>query len=193
MTTPSVSILIATHDKPQALGACLRSLQIQKFDDFEAIVVHEQSPKMWESARVLNELKDNRFRFLSYPEDVNDFGITAKVWALEKSSGGIIAHVNGDCYYTPVYLERMVEPIASGRADFTYCDWVTHHNAYRVLEAFPRLGRIDSGGWLCRRDVVEATPWPSEQRKDCGDGWYVEQLAVGRRLEKVDGVLWVHN
>jgi hypothetical protein len=190
---PVVSIIVATHDKPDALSICLTSLKLQTYGDFECIVVHEPSERMRDSARVVDRLEDARFTFRPYSEDVNDFGVTVKVWALQFTKGSIIAHVNGDCYYTPVYLERMVAPILSGHAAFAYCDWVSHHIGYEVLNAEPRQNAIDSAGWLCRRDVVERTPWPQEQRRGpAPDGWYVVQLVKSATPIKVPGVLWVH-
>lgn len=197
MSSSAVSLVVSVHDEPTELGICLRSLQLQTFKNFECIVVHEFSKRMWESNAVVVGLKDDRFKFYSYPgdKDVNDYGVTAKVWGTENyATGTVIGHINGDCYYTPVYLERMAQPILDGAADFTYCDWVSHKNSYmKVFDCEPRQCLIDSAGWLCRASVVHKTPWPEEMRRcACPDGWYVEQLTAGRRSEKVPGVLWVH-
>lgn len=193
MKSPLLSIIVATHDKPMALSICLQSLALQTFRDFECIVVHEPSDYIHEAQNVVDALDDTRFRFCRYPEVVNDFGIQVKVWALEFAKGYAIAHVNGDCYYTPVYLERMMKPIIDGQAGFTYCDWVSHKVGYRVLDAEPVQCRIDSAGWVCRADIVHRTPWPVDKRSGpAPDGWYVEQLTAQCRSEKVPGVLWVH-
>lgn len=193
MTNPAVSIIVATHDRPWELVVTLASLKVQTFHDFEVIVVHEPSTyHNVEQARQTTLGFGEQFRFEAYPERMNDWGNTAKHWAAKThATGSMVGLINGDDYYCPLYLQIMSWPIRDGRADFTYCDFVTHNTRFQdVYRTKPEPAWIDGGGWLCKREIVADTEWNKEGSSP--DGTFAEAIAKQSRVEKVPGVLWMH-
>lgn len=194
---PYVSMIVATHERPDVLRVTLASLAVQQFKSFEVLVVHEPTERqdlVSEAKRVTLSFGE-RFRFLRAPERWNDFGNTAKWWATEvHARGNVIGHANGDNYYCPTYLSLMVSPFLDDVADFTYCNYVTHYLGYRGYSTAPTRGHIDGTGWLCRKDIVLSEKFePDPDGKSHADSWFAERIAKKSRVAKLEAVLWMHN
>lgn len=189
---PVVSLVISAFQRPLELDALLSCLRVQRLTDWEAIVVHE-TPSL-EIRSIVEAFDDPRIRYFEYPTRVQDWGNTCKEWGTSKAMGTFIGHSNDDNYYAPTYFEWLVHALEVADADFAFCDMVQSHLGYRTLETEPVVAGIDGGGWICRRQIVQATPWPLDKRDSLADGKFVEALVARcRNIVKVPAVLFVHN
>lgn len=195
LLSPTFSWTVATHEQGDRLLACLASMKAQLFQDFEVIVMHEPSPRIDEARRIVERLEDPRFNFVAYPHRMEDWGNTVKDYGTRHyAKGRFVGHSNGDNYFCPKYLSYMLVPLVQDEADFVYCDHTSHHFGYGVRPNTDPLGRwkMDGSGWICRREIVEATSF-FDKEMEYADGVYAECLAKKCRLKKIERVLWTHN
>lgn len=191
---PRVGIAIASYlrdDRRQlaALRCLLASLEAQTYPHWRAVVVHD-GPLGSERP---DWLRSGRFEFRETPVRAGQFGHPHRQPAAASLADcPIVGFSNGDNYYAPVFLEALVHEIAARKADLAYCDMVHSHQLWKPVTTKPTRGKIDVGGFLVRRSLVEQTPWTDYTFS--GDGRYVEALVRKcRRVAKVPGCLFVHN
>lgn len=185
-------MVIATWNRPLHLDALLRSLLVQTMPNWEAIVVSE--PGTADTFEGWNHCADKRIRFMVHPKRMNDWGNTAKEWGSKFANGDFIVQTNDDNYYVPTFFEQMIVKADATGADFIYCNMIHNYTGYKFLDCEPVPGRIDGGGWMARRELVNGTPWPDPKPKAMPDGVYAQMLATkATKVFKHDGVLFVHN
>ncbi len=144
---PRVSVLVPSYGHARFLPACLSSLQGQTFEDWEAVVLDDQSPD--DSLEVARRFAadDPRFTVGLNPRNLGTYGSLAR--ALGLATGGLIAVLNSDDVWHPEKLWRQVSLLdRQGDAPLVYA-----------------LGRqIDEEGRDLPADVH--TDWPSGERHD---------------------------
>jgi len=107
---PSVSIIVGTCERPDALRRCLESLQLIRYGGkFEIIVVDNRpaSPVAAEVAAVVASFP--RVRLLAEARPGSSYARNAGIAA---ASGEIIAMTDDDMVVAPEWLDRLVEPFA---------------------------------------------------------------------------------
>jgi hypothetical protein len=185
-------MIVAAYNRPQSIMATLYCLLIQSLPDFEIIVVHD-GPGPQVRAAVCG-IPDARIVYMETPARNNDWGNSSKEFGSQLARGKFIGHSNDDNYYTPIYLESMVNAMVTTGAEFAYSNMVHSHHRYAAFETSPSAGWIDGGGWLCKAEVVRSTPWPEPRSDAYADGRYVEALVARcKGVVKVPGFLFVHN
>jgi len=60
---PTVSVLIGTRNRPRALAACIASIQVQGFEDFEVVVLDDHSDRV-DLAETVRAANDGRIRLI---------------------------------------------------------------------------------------------------------------------------------
>jgi glycosyltransferase involved in cell wall biosynthesis len=112
-----ISVVIATHRRPQLLRCALRSLAEQTFSDFEVVVVNDGGPSVradlapWRNllALTLVELPESRG-----PARARNIGI-------ERAAGEHIAFLDDDDIFLPRHLAAADRALRGTGADFVYC------------------------------------------------------------------------
>ena len=67
MNKPKISIITATHYRPDLLARCIKSVQSQTMTDYEHIIFSDHCPK---AAQVYEYFKDDkRIRFFENPKE----------------------------------------------------------------------------------------------------------------------------
>lgn len=190
---PLVSMVVAAYEQPRDLITTLHCFLVQTLQDFEVLVVHD-GPGPAALREAVLALGDRRITYHETPVRNNDWGNSSKEYGSNLARGRYIGHSNDDNYYAPVYFEALVAAIERDGADFAYCNMVHSQHGYAAFDTAPYHGRIDGGGWLCRAEVVKATPWPEPKSNGYADGLYVEALVRHcHRVTKVPAFLFVHN
>lgn len=186
-----VSFIVSAFNRPQALVTCLYSLRIQTFGDFEVIVADNSEGDL--NAAVVRSLDDSRFRFLR--AGTRDCYESSNL-AARDARGEYLCFPSDDGYYCPRFLELMFR---NGDADLIYCDCIWDGRGYGPgeecihLVAEPRLGKIDKGGFLLRREKFTAFNGPAGVDR-AADGQLVEEvIRNGATHQKVNICGWVHN
>ncbi|WP_156678801.1 glycosyltransferase family 2 protein [Sphingomonas profundi] len=116
---PAVSVIVPAYGLAHLVGETLRSLQAQRFQDWEAIVVDDGAPDDVEGA--LRPFRtDSRIRLLQ----TDNRGVaTARNRAIGHARAPLIALLDGDDLYEPDYLDTMVAAIDhDARLGFVSCD-----------------------------------------------------------------------
>lgn len=98
---PRVSVIIPTHNRPALLAESLASLREQTMTDWEAIVVDDAS-----SPPVTIEEMDQRIRVLHHSDSQG--GAAAKNTGINNANGEILAFLDDDDLYAPIYLEKAI-------------------------------------------------------------------------------------
>ena len=183
------SFIVSAYDRPRHLACLLRSLQLQTESSFEVIVTdNARLPNMASlNEQAVEEIADTRFHYsrTHLPDCYQSANQGAQL-----ACGEYLCFPSDDNYYVPRFLETMLQ----SAADLIYCDCIYdgYGVEYAPMNVAPKLGEIDKGGFLIRREKFpgfrEALPGSP------ADGWLVEQLVRdGATHAKAPGYLWVHN
>jgi glycosyltransferase involved in cell wall biosynthesis len=112
---PTVSVLIVTRDRKRFLGACLASLRIQTYTDFETILVDDGSVDGTE------ELADGATVFVKTPP----LGVgQARNTAIDLATGKYLYILDSDDLLTPEALALSVRVIERTGADLVFSDLI---------------------------------------------------------------------
>lgn len=133
MSAPTVSVIIANHNRADLLDEAISSVAAQTYRDFELIVFDDGSRD--HSLDVIASHKERmpkKLRQFSHGEGVNRGIVSTYREAISLSQGKYIAFLENDDQWSPGYLERKVE----------------------ILDSYPEVGvvfspyRVLSDGWF---------------------------------------------
>lgn len=106
---PRVAVIVPAYGVAHLVGEALESLQAQTMPDWECIVIDDGAPDDVAGA-VAPFLSDPRIRFLS----TSNHGVSAaRNRAVRETSAPLIALLDGDDLFLPVYLETMCDLLES--------------------------------------------------------------------------------
>ncbi|MFH9890938.1 glycosyltransferase family 2 protein [Streptomyces luteogriseus] len=110
LVPPSVSVIVATHDRPGMLRECLDSLLRAEYRDFEVIVV-DNAPADDTAERLVREAYAGRVRYVREPlaglAHAHNRGLAA-------ARGEIAAFTDDDTLVDPGWLAALAEGFARG-------------------------------------------------------------------------------
>jgi glycosyltransferase involved in cell wall biosynthesis len=137
-----VSVVIPTYNRARDLRRALASVVAQSRQDWEIIVIDNQSED--DTARVVEEFREARMKFLS----VRNHGVIAmsRNRGVSAAAGEYVAFLDSDDWWLPRKLELCVSALDRG-GDVVYHDLYLARNA----SAGPRLRR--AGTWPLRSPV----------------------------------------
>lgn len=194
---PHVTIVVASYmneerrNRLPMLRCLLYSLLSQTYTKWNAVVVHDGPLDAEIQAAVTRDLPD-KISLVTTPRKIGHFGHKyRRRYALE-GPNDVVGFTNDDNYYAPTYLEWCLSIMTTQKIPFVYCDMIHSHKLWKPLNTLPQRGRLDLGGFLVRRSLVEATPW--DDFSFSGDGKYINALvARAKKTAKVAATLFVHN
>lgn len=94
--TPQVSVIVATHNRPDFLLRCLLAIHRQTFENFECIVVGDNCDYSEAVVKIIQE-KDKRFKYYKFVgERPTNEGAVAKNIGLSLAKGQFIAYCDDD-------------------------------------------------------------------------------------------------
>ena len=103
---PLISILIATHNRPDMLRECLTALSLQTFGDFEVWVVNDGGSPV---SQVVGEFRVLDLHTIEGTENRGPGGTRNQ--ALKRAHGEYIALCDDDDLFCPTHLARLIEKI----------------------------------------------------------------------------------
>lgn len=166
-----VTAVITAHGNTRQLNAFMDQMMLQTYQPLEKLVFVSgvnivDHPNMY--------LCPNR----------NDWGHEKRSIGLHLAHGEYVGFFNADDKYDPTYIETLVE-YAKG-ADLVYCDFYSHlFNG--VVKSAPKLQKITSGNFLCKRELAQKVGY--NHRVYEADGLFIQDLikagATHRRVPKV--------
>ena len=108
---PTVSVVVCTHERPDALAKCLRSLLAADYPAIDVIVV-DNAPRTPDGRRVVEACGDARVRYICEPIP----GLsTARNRGIGEATGEIVAFTDDDVEVDPSWIRELVRGFA--RAD----------------------------------------------------------------------------
>jgi glycosyltransferase involved in cell wall biosynthesis len=174
--TPTVSVIVATYNRPDVLAAAIRSVLAQDFADWELIVVGDHCGDA--TGRVVLGFADPRIRYLNLDANHGDQSGPNNA-GMAHARGRHIAFLNHDDLWFPDHLGGALEHLETTGADVVIArsalvlppnavpgegsDWRV------VLQGLGRRGRYDpvqsfgcaSALLLKREAAARAGPWRS--------------------------------
>jgi glycosyltransferase involved in cell wall biosynthesis len=110
---PLVSVVIPARDRRDVLPRALRSLQAQRFGDWEAVVVDDGSADG--TAEAARTFADVRVRVIRH--EAGRGPAAARNTGIRATGGRIVAFLDSDDEWRPEKLQRQVEAFASAPAE----------------------------------------------------------------------------
>ncbi len=125
-TSPTVSAIITTYNRPDLLPRAIDSVINQTFDDLECIVVDDCSPND-ETTEVVKTIDDDRVRYIRHDE--NRGVSAARNTGIEHARGKYIAFLDDDDEWLPSKLNKQVNLFENLSAEYgiVYC-WMNYHS-----------------------------------------------------------------
>ena len=119
MKYPLVTIVLPTYNRAAVLPYALQSVVNQTYENWELIVVDDNSSDSTPS--VFRDIEDGRVKYfrnennLKLPRSLNR--------GFENSKGKLLTWTSDDNIYAPNSLERMVHHLVKNESDFVYADY----------------------------------------------------------------------
>jgi glycosyltransferase involved in cell wall biosynthesis len=125
-SSPSVSVITATRNRPDVLKQALLSIKAQTFQDFEVLVVDDGSdPHVHEQYVAIWRELDDRFllRCSRSPGTPGSDPGTGRNFGISLSKSEFIAFLDHDDFWlTPDYLEVALQALRAKNADYFFSD-----------------------------------------------------------------------
>jgi hypothetical protein len=182
--------VICAADRAKRLPVLVWSLIAQTHTDWELLIL-DQSANGCVAYHVRDLRTDARVRVRVVPKR-GDWGYSEKaIAARDMATGEALLFPQDDAYYVPIALEAMSGEIALG-ADLALCGWLYPLFGYAPMPPNPRVGHVDVGGFMVRRETFLAHGWPDDSHE--ADGKLVERLvASGVRVATCPEILYAAN
>lgn len=102
---PKVSVVISTYNRCNRLSKAIESVRKQTFQDFEIVVVDDNSKDG--TAEIIKGFEDHR---IVYVKRSSNFGTDTKPknQGIEKARGEYVAFLDDDCIFRPDHLQALV-------------------------------------------------------------------------------------
>jgi glycosyltransferase involved in cell wall biosynthesis len=162
MNRPLVSVITPTWQRHRGLThLCIPSVQAQTYEHVEQVIVSD-GPDPFLGPR-LEHIDGVRYAELAVHHDPPDWGVAARLHALELAKGDLIAYLDDDNAYRPDHLQRLVEAFETNPAvEFAYSRMERHWGGGATDEvgvAPPTYGRIDTSLLMHRPGLLEVATW----------------------------------
>jgi hypothetical protein len=171
--TPTVSILLPTHDREDVIGFAIRSVLAQTRDDWELLIAGDGCTDG--TAAVVASFDDPRIRWYDLRK-APGFGYANRNRVLADARGELVAFMAHDDLWLPDHLERMVPLFDDPAVAWAHSRpaWVSRHGLVVPLPvdlrrpaqreyAFAESNTIPAACVVYRRSVGEAVGgWPED-------------------------------
>jgi len=143
MTTPTISVIVPTHNRPERVRKAVQSVLAQTFQDLEVIVVDDGMERRADAA--LQEIHDARVMYLQH--DKNKGAAAARNTGIRAARAPYIAFLDDDDEWFPEKLEKQYAVFRQreGRIDFVFCAVEIYYEdtAQRTQQRFSKTGEYN--------------------------------------------------
>lgn len=113
---PLVSVILVTRDRAPILAEAIQSLREQSYPDWELLVCDDGSTDR--TADLLREIGDRRIRHLQF---ARAGAAAARNGGLRLAQGELIAYLDPETLWSPLFLARMVQALQASPAHALAC------------------------------------------------------------------------
>ncbi len=145
MTQPKVSVVITVYNLESCILDCMRSVQKQTYQDFEVILVDDGSRDS--SVSVIRDfIRENGLQGWTLIPKENGGASSSRNAGIDAAAGEFITFMDGDDWFEPDCLEKMVALAEEDQADLV----VVSHQVYDLSQQkiTRKLCRPDNRGSL---------------------------------------------
>lgn len=171
---PSVTVVVATYDHPEALRLAIASVLNQSFRDWELLILGDACRE--ETASVVASFDDPRLRYLNLARNYGEQSGPNNV-GVARARGRYIAFLNHDDLWFPDHLQASIDWLEATGAELVFPLSAVIEPASReelvrfqwraYLHGFGRHGRYDpiltfapASSWVLRRETAARVgPW----------------------------------
>ena len=173
-SAPLISVIIPAYNVEKYIKACLDSIIIQTYSNFEVIVINDGSTD--QTKKMLNEYESNpKIRIFSQE---NGGLSAARNQGLKLANGELVCFVDSDDSVKSDYLEKLVAPfIEDVDVDITVCGYqekfensVINH----VLKSQKITGRKATEDLLIKQQDFNVLAWNKLYRKSLFSDYKIE-------------------
>nr|WP_319947317.1 glycosyltransferase [uncultured Shimia sp.] len=118
MATPCISVIMPIYNVQAYVADCIKSLQLQIFEDFEAILIDDGSTD--QSLKIAKGAIANDERFTIIQQAHTGLSAARNI-GLERATGEAIAFLDSDDQLAPDFLQRLWSVMQETDADWVAC------------------------------------------------------------------------
>lgn len=180
--TPFFSVIVPTYNRAAHIGHAIRSLQHQRFSDFEIIIVDDGSND--DTAHVVMELaaKDTRVKY--FPKQNEERSI-ARNYGIGKSKGKYVGFLDSDDYVLEDHLDKAhALLLGNGMPEVGHMGYkfVTESGTDAIIRnTFDSRSRseliheniLHGNAIFVRRDVIDEINFIPNRQAILSEDWYV--------------------
>jgi glycosyltransferase involved in cell wall biosynthesis len=138
---PLVSVIIPAYNIAEYIAETLDSVFTQTFVNYEVIVINDGSPDTIEFERVLEKYRDR----IIYLKQENKGVGPARNLGIEYSKAELLAFLDGDDIWLPMFLESQVQFLQTNNYDLVYCDAYLFGDKYLGTKTYMNGGSPSEG------------------------------------------------
>lgn len=196
-----ISVIIPTYNRAQLLGETLQSLMNQTFQDFEVLVIDDDSTDQTEEVVKEFSVVDLRFKFFKRPSGIPKGGNSCRNYGFDLAKGTYLKWIDSDDLLVPNALKLQVESLMSSGCDLSICSsrvffdgdiqktskvWGNIESEATVSNFLQAKFRWHTGAGLWRKSYFSNTP-PWKEGLMNSQEWlmHVTQLVNRVKLVKI--------
>ncbi len=149
---PLVSIITPSYNAQQFIEACIASVRVQSYENWEMIIVDDCSKD--KSVVIIERLmlEESRIKLISLSENMG--AANARNRALEEAKGEYIAFLDSDDLWEAKKLEKQIAFMQKYKYAFTFTDYVPiSEDATQQYSVVSVPGEIDYVGY-CKNTII---------------------------------------
>lgn len=133
MTTPLVSVVVATYRRDASLRKALQSLLEQSYEQVEIIVVDDNDDSTWNQTvrEIVDSFRQNIILIENHP---NLGSARARNAGIQAATGALITFLDDDDVYLPEKISRQVAAMTQVNADYCITDLHLFHEQDQPAE-----------------------------------------------------------
>lgn len=124
-----VSIIIPTYNRGNTIERCILSLQNQTYDDFEIIIVDDNSSDNTED--IIRRINDVRVKYIKH--NINKGANAARNTGILHANGSIIAFQDSDDEWLPNKLEIQVKELINRNVDIVASSFYKYMDGKKTI------------------------------------------------------------
>lgn len=160
-----ISVIVPVYNLEGEISKCLLSLVLQKYPNFEVIIVDDGSTD--NSLSVCSKLAEKDKRFLVY-HTKNKGLSSARNFGISKAKGKYLAFVDGDDYIDPEFLSSLYSSVLQSGSDIAISGYteIYKNNSKTFLRELEVIsGRNATIRLLTRQENMEVLTWNKLYKK----------------------------
>lgn len=115
---PKISVVVPIYGVENYIEKCLISIQEQTFEDFEVLLINDETPD--NSMKIAEKFAEKDSRFLIFNK--KNGGLSdARNYGIERARGEYIAFIDSDDYIHKDFLDILYHECVDHDADMSYC------------------------------------------------------------------------